>query len=55
MPGVCEVRNLGRGHWRIKGSLGPSIEWDARITQLIPNKIMAWKSMSGSPIESKGK
>lgn len=33
-------------HWRIRVG-GRSLEWDAKITQRIPNQALGWKSLSG--------
>ncbi len=33
-------------HWRIRVD-GRTLEWDAKITQRIPNQALGWKSLSG--------
>jgi uncharacterized membrane protein len=52
MENVEEVR-LGdptgsRSQWRIKGPLGSSVEFEARITQDDPNRQIGWSSTGGS-------
>jgi uncharacterized membrane protein len=50
------VRDLGNGksHWIVNGPLGARVEWDAAITQMLPNKLLAWKSEPGSLIQQAG-
>jgi uncharacterized membrane protein len=44
---VKEVRVFGqRTHWRVLISNAP-FEWDAEITQLIPQQAIGWKSIAG--------
>lgn len=56
MSRIQEVRDLGNGksHWIVNGPLGARLEWDAAITQMIPNKLLAWKSEPGSLIQHAG-
>jgi uncharacterized membrane protein/osmotically-inducible protein OsmY len=56
MSRIHEVRDLGNGrsHWVVKGPLGATLEWDAEITEMIPNKLLAWKSEPGGFIEHAG-
>ncbi len=48
MEGVKEVRQMGdkRLHWRAEIA-GKDEEWDAEITEQIPDKRIAWRSTSG--------
>ena len=50
MESVHEVRQLDdkRLHWKAD-VFGKVIEWDAEITEQIPDKIIAWQSTSGTP------
>lgn len=56
MTHLKEVRDLGNGrsHWVAEGPGGISIPWDAEITQFDRNKLLAWKSVPGSPIRTQG-
>jgi uncharacterized membrane protein len=56
MSHVEEVRTHGeeRSHWRVKGPAGITFEWDALITRLVPNQVLAWKSVEGSTVENAG-
>src|SRR5690348_12181125 len=48
MDGVQEVRQLDdrRLHWRAKVA-GRDVEWDAEITEQIPDKRIAWRAIEG--------
>ena len=50
MEGVKEVRQLDdkRLHWRAEVG-GKEEEWDAEITEQIPDTRIAWRSTSGRP------
>jgi uncharacterized membrane protein len=56
MSRVREVVDRGNGisHWVVEGPGGVPIEWDAMITKFIPNRVLAWKSLPGSGIDSAG-
>jgi uncharacterized membrane protein len=56
MSHVESVRTSGedRSHWRVRGPAGMAFEWDALITRLIPNQVLAWKSVEGSTVENAG-
>jgi uncharacterized membrane protein len=50
MHAVHEVRQLDdkRLHWRAD-VMGKTIEWDAEITEQLPDQKIAWRSTSGTP------
>jgi uncharacterized membrane protein len=56
MSRIREVRDLGhaRSHWVANGPLGMPLEWDALITENIPNKLIAWRSGPGSLVRHAG-
>jgi uncharacterized membrane protein len=56
MRNVREVRDLGggRSHWVVAGPASVPVEWDAVLTELVPNQVLAWKSEPGSPIRHAG-
>ena len=56
MSHVHDVRDLGNGrsHWIVIGPAGMRLEWDAEITQFLPNQVLAWKSVPGSVVENAG-
>lgn len=49
MANVEEVRPTGPDttHWRVKGPLGRTLEWEARTTQREPNQAIGWNSTEG--------
>jgi uncharacterized membrane protein len=56
MSRVREVLDRGNGisHWVVEGPGGVPVEWDAMITKFIPNRVLAWKSLPGTGIDSAG-
>jgi uncharacterized membrane protein len=57
MESVESVRLLDssgrRSHWKVKGPLGTSVEYDAELTQDEPNRSIGWNSTGGS-VETTG-
>jgi uncharacterized membrane protein len=53
---VEEVRVTGDGlsHWKVKGPAGMLLEWDAIITEQLPNRLLAWKSVEGASVANSG-
>lgn len=56
MSHLKQVRRTGdgRSHWVAEGPGGVSVEWDAETTALDPNRLIAWRSIEGSPVENAG-
>ncbi len=56
MTHLREVRKLdeGRSHWVASGPAGVPIEWDAVVTEWVPQQFIAWASVEGSTIETSG-
>lgn len=57
MSNVREVRDhaaSGRSHWTVAGPAGIEIEWDADLTDYVPNKVIAWKSVENASVENAG-
>jgi uncharacterized membrane protein len=48
------VREEGISHWVAKGPAGMRVEWDARIINEVPNKVIGWQSLEGSMISTAG-
>jgi uncharacterized membrane protein len=44
----------GRSHWVAAGPLGHEIEWDSEIIEERENEHLAWSSLPGSTVESRG-
>jgi uncharacterized membrane protein len=51
-----QIRRSGNNcsHWVAAGPAGTTVEWDARITDYVPNRLLAWKSLPGSTIRTEG-
>ena len=56
MSHLREVRvpREGYSHWVAEGPGGIPVAWDAVTTRYVPNELIAWKSVEGSPIASAG-
>jgi uncharacterized membrane protein len=44
----------GRSHWAVRSPSGGTIEWDATVTKYVPNAVIAWQSVAGSPVHASG-
>jgi len=49
-----EQRPDGRSHWCAKGPAGSRIEWDAEITEEIPNALIRWRSLPEADVANFG-
>jgi uncharacterized membrane protein len=56
MAHLKDVRDSGDGksHWVAEGPAGIPVSWDAEVTKYIPNKLLAWRSLPGSVIQTEG-
>ena len=54
MDNVEEVRMTGEdtSHWKIKGPLGKSVEFDARTTEMDPDRGIGWNTVDGEVMTS---
>jgi uncharacterized membrane protein len=54
MQNVEEVRMTGQdtSHWRVKGPLGKSVEFDARTTEMDPSRGIGWNTTEGEVMTS---
>lgn len=57
MHNVREVRQVGNhlSHWVVAGPMGSPVQWDAMMTQCIPNQALAWKTTPESLVQSSGR
>jgi uncharacterized membrane protein len=57
MSHLREVRKIdeGRSHWVAVGPAGVPVEWDAIVTDWVPNQLIGWKSVEGSTVETAGR
>jgi len=56
MANVLEVTSVNEdlSHWKVAGPAGVPVEWDAEITRVVPQELIAWKSVEGSPVANSG-
>lgn len=56
MTHIKEVRDLGggRSHWVAEGPAGIPVSWDAEVTRQVKSKLLAWRSVPGSRVETEG-
>jgi uncharacterized membrane protein len=54
MQNVEEVRMTGQdtSHWKVKGPLGKSVEFDARTTEMDPDRGIGWNTVDGEVMTS---
>jgi uncharacterized membrane protein len=49
-----EVTDATHSRWTAKGPLGTSVQWDAEIVTDTPNRVIGWKSLPGSDVDTAG-
>jgi len=49
-----EATDASRSHWVAKGPLGTRLEWDAEIINEKEAELIAWRSLSGSTVDTAG-
>lgn len=56
MHNVRAVRRLeeDRYHWTAVGPAGVAVDWDAEVTALEPNRLIAWRTARNSPVQHAG-
>jgi uncharacterized membrane protein len=56
MSNVRDVKLTGekRSHWIVAGPAGAPVEWNAVITNYVPNRSLGWKTEPASPIQHAG-
>jgi uncharacterized membrane protein len=56
MENVEEVRAVGNNlwHWKVKGPLGKSAEWDAVCDVMEENRVISWHSVENSEVDNSG-
>jgi uncharacterized membrane protein len=56
MAHLREVRKIdeGRSRWIAAAPAGVPAEWEAVVTDWVPNQFIGWRSVEGSPVETSG-
>ena len=54
MSNIEEVRMTDQdtSHWRVKGPLGKSVEFDSKTTEMNPNRGIGWNTVDGEVMTS---
>jgi uncharacterized membrane protein len=54
MENIEEVRMTGQdtSHWKVKGPLGVSVEFDAKTTEMNPERGVGWNTVDGQVMTS---
>ena len=57
MAHLRSVRMTGDrlSHWVAQAPLGGTVEWDAEITEDVPGKVTAWRSLKGATVSNSGR
>jgi uncharacterized membrane protein len=57
MRNVREVRKNrdDSWHWEVAGALGARVQWDSRVTQLVPHEVIAWATVPGAQVQHAGR
>jgi len=50
-----DVLDDQRSHWKVKGPAGRQVEWDARVTEEEPNRLIGWTSEAGADVPNSGR
>jgi uncharacterized membrane protein len=56
MSNVRQIQETGnsQSHWVVAGPGGVPVEWNAVVTNYVPNQSLGWKTAPGSPIAHAG-
>jgi uncharacterized membrane protein len=56
MTHIREIKPVegGRYRWTVDGPAGMPVSWESEITADIPNELLAWRTVPGSPVQSTG-
>ena len=56
MSWVREVRRVGpdRTRWTVAGPAGAPIEWEAMVTERVPNESISWRTVEGALVDHLG-
>jgi uncharacterized membrane protein len=57
MSNVRDVRTgsrEGQSHWTVAGPAGIPVEFDAEVSAFVPNEVLGWRTIEGSPVGHAG-
>jgi uncharacterized membrane protein len=49
-----QVIDASRSHWIVSAPAGRTVEWDAELTEDVPNERLAWRSLPGAEVPNRG-
>lgn len=49
-----QVMDDRRSYWKARAPLGATVEWAAEITEDLPNRLIAWRSLEGADVANSG-
>lgn len=52
---AVEVLDAGRSRWAANGPAGSTVEWEAMITEDLPNRAIAWRSLAEADVDNAGR
>lgn len=50
-----DVLSDNRSHWVVKAPAGKTVEWDARLTEDIPDSCLAWEASEDADVPNSGR
>ena len=50
-----DILDHTRSHWVVKAPAGETVEWDARVTEDQPGRLIAWTSEEGADVPNRGR
>lgn len=50
-----EVGADGTSHWRAQAPAGRTVEWDARVVEVDPPRLLAWESVGDADVPNSGR
>ncbi|WP_312242982.1 SRPBCC family protein [Pantoea sp.] len=49
-----EVINHSDAHWEVEGPMGKTWQWESRITEVEPGRLIAWRALEGADVPNEG-
>ena len=49
------IQDQSHSHWVIEAPAGKTVEWDSKITQDEPGRLIAWESLEGASVRNSGR
>jgi uncharacterized membrane protein len=49
------ITDQSHSHWVIEAPAGKTVEWDSKITEDVPGRLIAWESLDGASVRNSGR